>query len=278
MISAKAMHFGDKRTKEMCIFSDDERPVAAQIFGREPRDMADAAKFIADRGADMIDINMGCPVKKILKSGSGVQLMREPELAVKVAMAAVSAVKIPVTVKIRLGWSDEEMNYLELARQFEGAGAAAITLHPRTRVQGFGGTARWEHIARLKESVSVPVIGSGDVTDADSAREMFAVTGCDALMIGRGALGRPWIFQDIADELSGRDKTISETDHLLFVTRHMAMLTELLSGRRSVGHLRKNLAWYSKGMAGGAEFRRTVNFLKEPQEIDDLAREFFGIK
>jgi nifR3 family TIM-barrel protein len=277
MISSKALHFNDRRTKDMALFHSSEHPVAAQIFGRDPLEMADAARFIEDRGADIIDINMGCPVKKILKSGSGVQLMREPELAGKIVSSVVKAVSCPVTVKFRLGWSEEESNYLELGKLSEESGAAALTLHPRTRVQGFTGTADVRAIRRLVEGVSIPVIGSGDVSDGDSAQHMFSETGCAGVMIGRGALGKPWIFHAIRAHITGSTPDLNISFSPELVQKHINLLLEYLPGRRSVGHLRKHLAWYSKGFPEGAAFRREINRLAEPEEIVQLASEFLSL-
>ncbi|MCJ7498826.1 tRNA-dihydrouridine synthase, partial [bacterium] len=177
MISSRAYHFRDQRTRDMAVFHPEEHPVAAQVFGRDPDEMAEAARFLEDRGADIVDINMGCPVKKILKSGSGVQLMREPGLARSILAKVVRAVRVPVTVKFRLGWSEDEKNYLELGKALEDEGAAALILHPRTRVQGFTGEARWDAIRELVEAVGVPVIGSGDVATGEEASRMLSQTG-----------------------------------------------------------------------------------------------------
>jgi tRNA-dihydrouridine synthase B len=278
MISSKAMHFKDRRTKDMALFDPSEHPVAAQIFGRDPGEMADAARFIEDRGADIIDINMGCPVKKILKSGSGVQLMREPDLARVIVRDVVKAVRCPVTVKFRLGWSEEETNYLELGKIFEEEGAAALTLHPRTRLQGFAGTADIAAIGKLAGSVGIPIIGSGDVSDGESARLMLAETGCAGVMIGRGALGKPWIFDDVRAYIAGTELDVEANFRPVLVQKHVSLLLKHLPRRRSVGHLRKHLAWYSKGFPEGAAFRREINQLAEPGEIVLLAEEFFNFK
>jgi tRNA-dihydrouridine synthase B len=278
MISSKAMHFKDRRTKDMALFDRSEHPVAAQIFGRDPGEMADAARFIAGRGADIIDINMGCPVKKILKSGSGVQLMREPDLARAIIREVVKAVHCPVTVKFRLGWSEAETNYLELGKVFEEEGAAALTLHPRTRVQGFTGTADIAAIGQLVGSVGIPVIGSGDVSNGESARLMIAETGCAGVMIGRGALGKPWIFNEVSAYITGTKLDTEASFRPELVQKHVNLLLEHLPGRRSVGHLRKHLAWYSKGFPEGAAFRRTINIMTDPLEIAAYARNFLGLK
>ncbi len=275
MISSRAYHFQDRRTKDMAVFHGEEHPVAAQIFGRDPDEMGEAARFLESRGVDIVDINMGCPVKKILKSGSGVQLMREPELAKSIVAKVVSAVQVPVTVKFRLGWSEEEMNYIHLGKAFEEEGAVGLVLHPRTRVQGFTGTSRWEAIRELVDAVRIPVIGSGDVGSGEEAARMLSSTGCAGVMVGRGALGKPWIFDSIHAYIVGTCSENSNHFRPELVQMHLQLLLEYLPGRRSVGHLRKHLAWYSRGFAGSTAFRREVNGILEPHEIIRKAEEFF---
>ncbi|MDF1525513.1 MAG: tRNA dihydrouridine synthase DusB [bacterium] len=275
MISSRAFHFRDQRTRDMAVFHPEEHPVAAQVFGRDPDEMAEAARFLEDRGADIVDINMGCPVKKILKSGSGVQLMREPDLARSILAKVVHAVQVPVTVKFRLGWSEEEKNYLELGKALEGEGAAALILHPRTRAQGFTGEARWDAIRELVEAVGVPVIGSGDVATGEEASRMLSQTGCAGAMVGRGALGKPWIFNAMHAYITGIKLGHNGSFSPELVQTHVEMLLDYLPGRRSVGHLRKHLGWYSKGFSGGSGFRREINGLLEPHEIIKAAEYFF---
>ncbi len=309
MISSRAFHFRDRRTKDMAVFHGDEHPVAAQIFGRDPEEMAEAARFLVGRGADIVDINMGCPVKKILKSGSGVQLMREPELAGKIVARVVGAVQVtagrklalpvecgglchqgrqgrqgipqarqvPVTVKFRLGWSEEEANFIHLGKTFEEEGASGLVLHPRTRVQGFSGIVQWEAIEELVDAVNIPVIGSGNVATGEEASRMLSLTGCAGVMVGRGALGKPWIFDTINAYIKGSKSDSSGKFRPELVQMHLQLLLEYLPGRRSVGHLRKHLAWYSRGFAGGAAFRRTINEMIDPLDIMDYARDFLGL-
>ena len=275
MISSRALHFKDRRTRNMAVFHKEEHPLAAQIFGRDPHEIAEAARFLEGSGADIVDINMGCPVKKILKSGSGVQLMREPDLAKSIVAMVVGAVRVPVTVKFRLGWSSDEINYLELGKAFEEEGAAALVLHPRTRVQGFSGTAKWEAIRKLVENVSIPVIGSGDVFTGEDAASMLSSTGCAGAMVGRGALGKPWIFDSMRAHITGTQRDNQDHFRPELVQMHLNLLLEYLPGKRSVGHLRKHLGWYSKGYMGGSAFRREINRLLEPHEIVRAAEDFF---
>ncbi len=278
MISARAMRYQNRRTTEMGIFEEEEHPVAAQIFGREPEEMADAALTLTEAGADIIDVNMGCPVRKVLKSGSGIQLMREPGLAADIVKTVAARVDVPVTVKIRLGWSEEESNFISFGKTLADSGASAVILHPRTRTQGFAGSARWEEIARLTEAVDIPVLGSGDVNTVQDARTVFETTGCGGILIGRGSLGRPWIFSQIAAELEGEEPGRDNELRKQFISMHIKLIEKALPDRRSIGHLRKHLAWYSRGLPDGSSFRALVNSLDSSREIADKAAEFFGLE
>ncbi len=278
MISARAMRYQNRRTAEMGTFEEGEHPIAAQIFGREPDEMADAALTLTDAGANIIDINMGCPVRKVLKSGSGIQLMREPDLATDIVKAVVAKVDVPVTVKIRLGWSEEEINFITFGKTLADSGASAVILHPRTRAQGFAGSARWEEIARLVEALDIPVLGSGDVNTVQDARTVFETTGCGAILIGRGSLGRPWIFSQIATELEGKEPGRDDELRKQFISMHIKLIEKTIPDMRSIGHLRKHLAWYSRGLPDGSSFRALVNSLDSSKEIADKAAEFFGLE
>lgn len=278
MISARAMHYQNRHTQEMGTFSADEHPVAAQIFGREPQEMADAAAVLAGSGADVIDINMGCPVKKVLKSGSGIQLMREPERASAIVRAVTDSVKVPVTVKIRLGWSENESNYSSFGKLLSDSGADAVILHPRTRVQGFSGKARWEAIAVLVKELDIPVLGSGDVRNAADARSLFDTTGCSGLLIGRGALGRPWIFSSINKGMAGEHAPEANRLRQYLTALHIRLMLESMPDKRAVGHLRKHLAWYSRGLPDGSAFRALINKLENPGEIARIAVDFLGLR
>ncbi|MFV1956787.1 MAG: tRNA dihydrouridine synthase DusB [bacterium] len=278
MISARAMKYQSRRTAEMGVFLEEEHPVAAQIFGREPEEMADAAMTLTEAGADIIDINMGCPVRKVLKSGSGIQLMREPDLAADIVKAVTARVDVPVTVKIRLGWSEKESNFITFGKILADSGTSAVILHPRTRAQGFAGSARWEEIARLAEALDIPVLGSGDVATVQDARTVFETTDCGGILIGRGSLGRPWIFSQIAAELEGEEPGRDDELRKQFISMHIKLIEKALPDRRSIGHLRKHLAWYSRGLPDGSSFRVLVNSLDSSREIADKAAEFFGLE
>ncbi len=277
MISARAMRFRNRQTQDMGTFSAEEHPVAAQIFGREPGEMAEAAVLLAGSGADIIDINMGCPVKKVLKSGSGIQLMREPEKASAIVRAVRESVRVPVTVKIRLGWSDSESNYISFGKLLADNGADAIILHPRTRVQGFSGKAQWEAIASLVKELDIPVLGSGDVRTSDDVRRIFDITNCAGLLIGRGSLGRPWVFTSILKEIAGEPVPGDDQLRPYFTALHIRLILESMPDRRAVGHLRKHLAWYSKGLPDGSGFRALINRSDSPGEIVERAVDFFGL-
>jgi tRNA-dihydrouridine synthase B len=277
MACARALVRGHRGTGETAAILPGEGLAVAQIFGRDPGEMAQASRMLAQAGAHAVDLNFGCPVKKILKSGSGAQLMREPALAEAIVAACARALPVPLTVKIRLGWDEEDLNFVEFARRMAGAGAAAVTLHPRTRVQGFTGRARWELIAVLKQKLAVPVLASGDVRTPEDALELLRLTGCDGLLVGRGALGRPWVFAEIARALGHPDRVPGEEGRRRAVRRHLRLIVEHCPGSRALPHLRKHLAWYSRGHADGAAFRRAVGTLPAAEGIIALACSFFGL-
>lgn len=197
MVSAMGIKYENEHTKELLYMEAVEHPVSMQIFGSDPEAIALAAKVVERAGADIVDINMGCPVKKVVSSGDGSALMKTPDLAARVAEAAVKAVKVPVTVKMRLGWDEESKNVLDFAKRIESVGVAAVAVHGRTREQMYMGQADWSYIKAVKEALTIPVLGNGDVIDARSAKAMLTETGCDAVLIGRGAQGNPWIFNEV---------------------------------------------------------------------------------
>lgn len=249
-----------------------ERPFSVQIFGSDPVKMAEAARVARDHGAEILDINMGCPVPKVTRSGAGAALLCEPDRAAALVAAVREAAGIPVTVKIRSGWDASRVNAAEVARVLERAGAAAIAVHPRTRVQGYGGRADWAVIARVKEAVKVPVIGNGDVLGRADAERMRRETGCDAVMVGRAALGNPWIFR----ELLGGPRATSK-ERLALVLRHfdehLALGGDPAGGVRS---FRRMLLWYAHGLRGAAQFRRVAAVLVEEVAVRDAIRGFFA--
>ena len=268
MILADSLARAHKRTTEMAMPDENDAPIAIQLEGRNPDTMAAAAR-IAERHAAFIDLNMGCPVNKIAKAGGGSGLMRDEELAEKIVRAVVDAVKVPVTVKFRLGWDEESKNFADFGKRMEQAGASAVILHARTREQQYGGKADWSAFGELKRAVSVPVVANGDIktkADADFVKSEY---GADAVMIGRQALGRPWILA----EVSGRE--VVRPPIVQTVLEHLGLMQKYY-GAKAIFIARKHIAWYSVGMNGGADFRASVNQTADMEAVKTLIRDFFG--
>ena len=269
MISAKALTFRNPRTEDLIRIAPDEHPIAIQIFGREPEIMARAAALVESVGADILDINMGCPTPKIVKNGEGAALMRDPGLAAEIVRACTLAVKIPVIVKMRKGWDAESVNAPQLAVILAGAGAKAIAIHGRTRDQFYSGKADWEIIRRVKESVPVPVIGNGDIRGAEDAKRMLDETGCDAVMIGRAALGNPWIFRETLHFLK-TNRFLPEPsvrERIELAIRHLDMMVEYKGEHSAVSQMRKHMAWYIHGIRGAARIRDIINQARTRDEM-----------
>ncbi len=261
MVSAKGLYYGDKKTDQLLFLYEEERPAAYQIFGSEPAILAYAAEALDGCPNAVLDINMGCPVPKIVKNGEGSALLKDPPLVYALISAMVKHTSKPVTAKIRIGFDSDHINAVEIARIAEAAGAAAIAVHGRTREQYYSGKADWSQIAAVKQAVSIPVIGNGDVVDVDSAMAMLEETGCDFVMVGRAALGNPWIFRQLAAAWEGRpvpDPPSMEEKKQMMI-RHLRDLTDLKGEYAAVREMRKHLGWYMKGMPGGAAFRGKVN-------------------
>ncbi|HHY47939.1 MAG TPA: tRNA dihydrouridine synthase DusB [Firmicutes bacterium] len=278
MISDKALVFGNKKTVEMIRLRPEERPVSCQIFGSDPEFMARAAKLAEDAGADLIDINMGCPTPKIVRNGEGAALMRNPGLAGRIVGAVASATTRPVTVKIRKGWDSNSVNAVEIARVAVSEGAKAIAVHGRTRDQLYSGRADWGIIARVKEAVAVPVIGNGDVRSPEDVKRMLDETGCDAVMIGRGALGNPWIFLQARKFLEDGSLIPPPTleERLGVMLRHFDMAIQDKGERIAVLQMRKHLAWYLHGLRDSARVREAINSLDEPDSIRAVITNYFA--
>ena len=264
MISAKGLYYNDKVTEKLLTIYEDEMPLIYQIFGSDPDSMAYAADVLSTRKNCMIDINMGCPVPKVVKSGDGSALLKSPELVTKVVEAVVKKARKPVTVKIRIGWDENHINAVEIAKRIEDAGAAAIGVHGRTRTQMYSGTADRSVIRQVKESVSIPVIGNGDIFGVESAESMFKETGCDAVMIARGALGNPWIFRSV---LEGKDYVPSRRERVDIIKEHFSLLLEEKGEYVAVRSMRKHIGWYVKGLSGAVAVRRNLNQLESASDI-----------
>lgn len=268
MILADSLARAHKRTTEMARPDETDAPIAIQLEGRNPDTMAAAAR-IAERHAAFIDLNMGCPVNKIAKAGGGSGLMRDEELAEKIVRAVVDAVKVPVTVKFRLGWDEESKNFADFGKRMEQAGASAVILHARTREQQYGGKADWSAFGELKRAVSVPVVANGDIktkADADFVKSEY---GADAVMIGRQALGRPWVLAEVSGRAVVRPPVV-ET-----VLEHLELMQKYY-GAKAIFIARKHIAWYSVGMNGGAAFRASVNQATDAESVKMLIKDFFG--
>jgi nifR3 family TIM-barrel protein len=277
MMSVEALIRDHKRTFSMLHTRPAERPVVFQIFGSKPKSLAEAARLVSERDVDFIDINMGCPVPKVLKSGAGSALLRDIGLAREIMSAVVGASKVPVTVKIRLGWDAKNIVAVDLAQTAESAGIAAVTVHGRTKVQGFSGHADWGMIKVVKGSVGIPVIGNGDVRSALDARRMMDETGCDGVMIGRSIQGNPWIFREAKQYLETGivPPHPSDEERKAMMLRHLNDVVKLLGEDIGVREMRKHLCWYTKGLHGGAEFRERVNHLARVEDVKREIGEYF---
>ena len=272
MISAKALTYQNKKTYLLMNMEGEQQPVSMQIFGSEPAVMAEGARIMQDYGAQIIDINMGCPVPKVVNNGEGSSLMRNPELAAEIVSAMVKAATVPVTVKIRKGWDDTSVNAVEYARAMEAAGASAIAVHGRTRMQYYSGKADWEIIRQVKAAVAVPVIGNGDIFAPEDGKAMLEQTGCDGIMLGRGALGRPWLYRQTLDYLhTGQYAPEPDLAQRKQVILHHAQLICAEKGEYvAMKELRKHIAWYYKGLPNAAHMRDLINTVSTMEELEAL--------
>lgn len=273
MVSAKGFTMGDKKSRELLVLGEAENPAAVQIFGDDPDIMAQAAVKCLAFGPQIIDINMGCPAPKIAMNGGGARLMKRPELAGEIIKAVSGAVNIPVTVKIRKGWDDDSVNAVKIAQLAQKNGASAVTVHGRTRMQMYSGTVDYDIIARVKEAVDIPVIGNGDIKDEQSAAIMLEKTNCDAIMIGRGALGNPWIFKRLNAYLS-ECRVLPEVgvnEKMLVMLKHIKKIIAYKGEYTAMREARHHAAYYTKGLRGGAVFRKEMGSLEHYEQLEELA-------
>lgn len=276
MVSAKGLLYKNVKTFDMLRVAPEERPAAIQLFGSNPQELARAAKIAEAEGADIIDFNMGCPVPKIVNNGEGSALMKNPQLAYEILARMADAVNIPVTVKIRSGWDAAHINAPEIAQFAEKAGVAAIAVHGRTREQFYNGKADWQVIKAVKDAVKIPVFGNGDILSAEDGLRMFKETGCDGLMIGRGADGNPWIFAELAAALgaNGEKHEVTLAERMAMILRHLQMLIDFKGEIVAVKEMRRHAGAYLKGMPMAAEYRRRINALNTYEEFYQLISEY----
>ena len=277
MVSAKAISFHNKNTVALLETSPAEHPVSLQLFGADPDIISEMAAYIEERDFDVLDLNMGCPVPKVAGNGEGSALMRNPKLVEQIVSKTVRAIKKPVTVKIRKGFTASEVNAVEIARIAEASGAAAVAVHGRTREQYYTGRADWDIIRQVKEAVSIPVIGNGDVDSAGKAKQLLDETGCDGVMVGRGARGNPWIFREIRDylatgELPPRPSKEEVRDMML---RHTRMEIEYKGEYTGIREMRKHISWYTAGYPNSATLRGCINEVESYQKLEEMLMERF---
>ncbi len=278
MVSAKAIYYNNRNTEALLEIHPEETPVSLQLFGSDPKLMGEMAKKIEARPFSILDINMGCPVPKVVNNGEGSALMKNPELAGEIMASVVKAIDKPVTVKIRKGFNDENVNAVELAKIAEDAGVAAIAVHGRTREQYYSGSADWDIIRQVKEAVSIPVIGNGDVTDCNSAKRLLEETGCDGIMIGRASRGNPWIFERIQSYLATgvMPEPVSKEEMRQTILEHAKLMVQYKGEYMAIREMRKHVSWYTAGMKNSAAFRGKINTMETMEELTDSVNQLFA--
>lgn len=276
MVSATGLVRGKEKTCRYLDTAEADRPLGLQLFGADPAILAEAVRIVADRGAELIDLNMGCSVKKVTRAGCGSALMREPRRVAAILSAMRKATDLPLTVKIRAGWRPGAVNALEIGRIAEACGLDAVTLHPRTADQAFGGRADWNLIGALKAALKIPVIGNGDIRTPEDADRMLAETGCDAVMVGRGVMGNPWLLGQIIDHRAGRPvslPTLAEREQT--IREHLEMAVDYYGEVVGTRDFRKHLLWYTKGLRGGAQFRQEAGRITDRASVWRAVEAFF---
>lgn len=278
MVSAKAIYYNNKNTEILLEIKEEERPVSLQLFGSDADIMSEMAKRIEERPFDILDINMGCPVPKVVNNGEGSALMKNPKLVEEIITKMVKAIQKPVTVKIRKGFDDAHVNAVEIAKIAEGCGATAVVVHGRTREQYYSGKADWDIIAQVKNAISIPVIGNGDVTDAISAKALVEQTGCDGIMIGRAVRGNPFLFSEILSYFeTGKIKERPTNDEVRkTILRHAQMQLQYKGEYLGVREMRKHVSWYSVGYPNSAKLRAKVNEMETMEDLTKTVTELFG--
>ena len=278
MVSDKAITYGNEKTFELLKMNDDERPISQQIFGSDINSFVEAAKIVEEKmHPDIIDINMGCPVPKVaIKNQAGSALLKNPEKVGEIVKAVVNAVNVPVTVKIRSGWDANSINAVEIAKICEESGASAITVHARTRAQGYSGKADWNIIKQVKESVSIPVIGNGDIKSCYDAKKMLEQTGCDAIMIGRGCLGNPWLIKECVNYLEQNiePEQITKKEKLEMILEHLKRLENSKNEKVAVLEMRSHITWYLKGISNTNELKEQIFKINKIEELKKLIKDY----
>lgn len=275
MVSANGLIRDGARTQQLLTTHPDEKPFGIQLFGSDPQVLAEAVSGL-DYTPDVIDLNMGCPVKKVIRSGSGSALLQNPGLIARILKAVRHCFRGPLTIKIRSGWDLHQINFLEIGHIAQEEGVDAITLHPRTRCQGFAGRAEWNHISELKQALSIPVFGSGDIMTVEDGLRMYHETRCDGLMIGRGGYGNPWLIKQLNDTLRGNRITYpNATDKLAMIHRHLELHREQFGDYKTLLEMRKHISWYARGMEGASHFRSELQSCQQLSRLVDLTDHFF---